>query len=64
MDFAESAYTDRFTEVDVSGYGGGTDIEPVWIIGSEFFEGGCFDDVDPGWDFKLAYVGLEMRQYD
>ena len=54
MCFAKSAYTDRLAEVNVSCDGCGADIEPVWIIGSEFLEGASLDDIDPGRDFDFA----------
>jgi hypothetical protein len=54
MYFTESTYSDRLAEVDVSGDGCGANIEPIWIIGSEFLEGGGFDDIDPGRDFDFA----------
>jgi hypothetical protein len=38
MYFTKSTYTDRFTEIDVSCDGCGANIEPIWIIGSEFLE--------------------------
>ena len=54
MYFAESTHSDRLAEVDVSSDGSGTHIEPVWIIGSEFLEGGGLDDIDPGRDFDFT----------
>ena len=54
MDFTKGSYANGFTEVDVAGYGGGADVEPVWIVGREFFEGCSFDDVDPSGDFQFA----------
>jgi len=54
MCFAKSAYADITPEVNVSCDGCGADIEPVWIIGSEFLEGAGFDDIDPGRDFDFA----------
>jgi len=39
----------------VSCDGCGSDVEPIWIVGSEFFEGGSFDDVDPGGNFEFAF---------
>src|SRR5271170_2374077 len=58
MNFAKSADTDRLAEVNVTGNGCGTDVEPVRVVGSEFFERGCFDDINPGGDLELAYTIL------
>jgi len=41
----------------VAGDGGSADVEPVWIVGGEFFEGCSFDDVDPRGDFQFACEG-------
>jgi len=57
MDFTKGSYADGFTEVDVACYGGGADVEPVWVIRGEFFEGCGFDDVDPRGDFQFACEG-------
>jgi hypothetical protein len=38
MNFAKSANTNRLAEVDVTGNGCSTDVEPVRVVGSEFFE--------------------------
>ena len=57
VDSLEGSYADGFAEVDVSGYGGGAGVEPIWIVGGEFFVGGSLDDVDPGGDFEFALEG-------
>jgi hypothetical protein len=59
---AKSADTDRFTEIDVTGNGRSTDVEPVGVVGSEFFEGGGFDDIYPGRDLEFAYTRLVRFQ--
>src|SRR5579859_5900682 len=55
MYFLKSTYANRLAEVNVSCDGGGTDIVPIWIIGSEFLEGGGLDNIDPGGDFDFTY---------
>jgi hypothetical protein len=65
VDLAKGADAYRFTEVDVAGYGGGADVEPVWVIGSEFFVGGCFHNVHPRGDFEFAcYKKLAVQGGD
>ena len=48
MEFAKRTHTDRLVEVDVTGYSCGTAVEPVGVIRGEYFEGGRFDNVNPG----------------
>jgi hypothetical protein len=54
VDLLKGADADGFTEVDVTGYRGSADVEPVWVIRSEFFVGGRFHNVDPRRDFEFA----------
>lgn len=58
MEFAKSTNTDRLAEVNVAGYGCGTDVEPVGIVGGEFFEGCSFDNVNPGGDLEFAFYTM------
>jgi hypothetical protein len=46
----------------VTSNGCGTDVEPVWVVGSEFFEGGGFHDINPGRDLEFAYTRLVRFQ--
>ena len=36
-----------------------TNVVPVWVIRSKFFESACFDEIDPCWHLELAGA-LEM----
>jgi hypothetical protein len=56
--FTKSTYTNRFAEVDVSSDCSCACVEPVGVIGGEFFERGSFDDIDPGGNFDFTYVKL------
>lgn len=47
VDFGEAADANGFAEVDVAGYGGGTDVEPVLGLRREFIAVGGFYGVDP-----------------
>jgi hypothetical protein len=58
MYFTKSTYANRLAEIDVSCDGCGTDVIPIWIIGSEFLERGGFDDIDPGGDFDFTLTHL------
>jgi hypothetical protein len=53
--FTKGTDTYGFAEVDVSSHCCCPSIEPIWIIGGEFFERGGFDNVNPGGDFDFAY---------
>lgn len=55
MYFAKSTYSDRLAEVNVSCDSCSADIVPIWIIGSEFLEGGGLDNINPGGDFDFTY---------
>lgn len=50
MDFGETADTDGFAEVDVAGYGGGADVEPVLGLWGEFIAVRGLYGVDPACD--------------
>ena len=58
MDPTKGSYTDGFAEVNMSGDGCGTDVEPIWIVGSEFFVCSGLDDIDPGWNLEFTYKGV------
>lgn len=47
VDLAEAADTDRLAEVDVAGDGGGTDVEPVNVLGRELLGDTSLDGVNP-----------------
>jgi hypothetical protein len=47
VDFSESAYTNRLSEVDMSGDGGSSNVEPVGGLRREFVGVRSLDGVDP-----------------
>lgn len=47
VDLSETANTDGLAEVDVTGDGGGTDVEPVNVLGRELLGGTGLDGVNP-----------------
>lgn len=47
VDLAETANTDGLAEVDVAGDGGGTDVEPVNVLGRELLSRTSLDGIDP-----------------
>lgn len=47
VDLSETANTDGLAEVDVAGDGGGTDVEPVNVLGRELLGGTSLDGVNP-----------------
>lgn len=49
VDAAEAAYADGLAHVDVAGYGGGADVEPILGLWWEFVGVGGLDCVDPAW---------------
>ena len=46
----------------MTGDGRSTDVEPVWVVWSEFFEGGGFHDINPGRDLEFPYTRLGRFQ--
>ena len=52
VDSAETADTDGLAEVDVAGDGGGTDVEPVNVLGRQLARGAGLDSVDPTWEAR------------
>lgn len=54
VDFAQTADTDGFAEVDVAGDGGRADVEPVGGLGRELLEVPGLYGIDPTRDSKLA----------
>jgi len=61
VDFAQTADTDGFAQVDVAGDGRGADIEPVDGLRGEFFGGAGFDGVDPTGNRKFSLSLQESR---
>jgi hypothetical protein len=61
VDLAETADTDGLAEVDVAGDRGGTDVEPVNVLGRELLGGTSLDSVDPTRDGELALTLQESR---
>ena len=57
VDLAETADTDGLAQVDVTGDRGGTDVEPVNVLGRELLGGTSLDGIDP----TLTYV-LEISR--
>lgn len=49
VDLGETADTDGFAEVDVAGYGGGADVEPVLGLWGQLIAVGGLYGVDPAW---------------
>lgn len=49
VDLAETANTNGLAHVDVAGDGGGTDVEPVNVLGGHLLGGASLDRVDPTW---------------
>lgn len=47
VDLAEAADTDGLAEVDVAGDGGGTDVEPVNVLGRKLLGDTSLDGVNP-----------------
>ena len=47
VDAAETADTDGLAEVDVTGHGGGADVEPVNVLGRELLGNTSLDGIDP-----------------
>lgn len=47
VNLAETANTDGLAEVDVAGDGGGTDVEPVNVLGRQLLGGTSLDGVNP-----------------
>jgi hypothetical protein len=47
VSLAKTADTDRLAEVDVTGDGGGADVEPVNVLGRELLGGSSLDRVNP-----------------
>lgn len=54
VDLAETANTDGLAEVDVAGDGGGTDVEPVNVLGRQLLGGTSLDGVNP--TFKIVSI--------
>lgn len=47
VDLAETANTDGLAHVDMAGDGGGTDVEPVDVLGRHLLGGASLDGVNP-----------------
>jgi len=62
VEFAKSTDPNRLAEVDVAGYGRGTDVEPVGVVGGEFFEGCSFDNVNPSGDLEFAFTTILVHE--
>lgn len=54
VNLAETANTNGLAEVDVAGDGGGTDVEPVNVLGRQLLGGTSLDGVNPTRDGQLA----------
>lgn len=55
VDLAETADTDGLAQVDGAGDSGGTDVEPVDVLGGHLLGGAGLDRVNPTWkDLWLA----------
>lgn len=54
VELSEMADTDSLAKVDVTGEGGGADVEPVWVVRGLLLEVTGLDNVDPGGHLDLA----------
>lgn len=53
--FLEVSNSDVLSEVDVSGNGGCSNVEPIRVVRSELLVGSGLDDVDPGGDLEFTW---------
>lgn len=61
MDLAEAADTDGLPQVDVTGDGGGADVEPVDVLRGHLLGGAGLDGIDPTGNGELALTLQESR---
>ena len=57
VDLSETANTNGLAHVDVAGDGGGTDVEPVNVLGRHLLGGASLDGVDPTWRTRHVSIG-------
>ncbi len=60
VELSEVANTNSLAEVNVTGKGGGTDVEPVRVVRGLLLEVTGLDDVDPDGDLDLTCEGAKV----
>jgi len=59
MDFSEAAYTNRLSEIDMSGNSGSSDVEPVGGLGRKFVGVRGLDGINPACDAEISFYGSQ-----